>query len=118
METSIESGFNSAYNIAKVTEVKEEILKDPFEKNSKVIDETISLTEILRLELFKMIQQLEKKITSGRIKDKETEKIKVEYFKTYINTINCYSNLSKGANSEYNKNDLKKFLDKDLKVDL
>ena len=67
------------FNIAEVREIKE----SPFELDidkGKLIDERISLKELLSLKLFKMIQELEHKILNGRIKDKEAEKIKLEYY--------------------------------------
>ena len=49
-----------------------------------------------------MIQELEHKILNGRIKDKEAEKIKLDYIKTYVNVGNCFNTLSKGTNNYYN----------------
>ena len=69
-------------NILYIAEVRE-IKESPFELDidkGKLIDERISLKELLSLKLFKMIQELEHKILNGRIKDKEAEKIKLEYY--------------------------------------
>ena len=66
--------------IAEVREIKESPFELDIDKDVKVIDERISLKELLSLKLFKMIQELEHKILNGRIKDKEAEKIKLEYY--------------------------------------
>ena len=52
------------------------------------------------------------KLVNGRIKDKEVEKIRVDYLKTYINACNCFINLvNKGnVNVIYDKNVLKDFI--------
>ena len=83
------------------------------DNDAKVIDERVSLKELLSLKLFKMIQELEHKILHGRIKDKEVEKIKLEYIKTYVNVCNCFNTISKGTNNYYNKSALMKFVDSD-----
>ena len=68
------------FNIAEVREIKESALEFDFECDAKVIDERVSLKQVLSLKLFQMIQELEHKILNGRIKDKEAEKIKLEYY--------------------------------------
>ena len=105
------------FNIAEVREVKESAF-NTIDKDRKVIDEQVSLKQVLSLKLFKMIQELEHKIINGRIKDKEAEKIRLEYIKTYVNACNCFNTISKGTNNYYNKSNLMKFVDvDDFKID-
>ena len=106
------------FNIAEVREIKESALGFDFDCDAKVIDERVSLKQVLSLKLFQMIQELEHKILNGRIKDKEAEKIKLEYIKTYVNACNCFNTISKGTNNYYNKSALMKFVDVDeFKID-
>ncbi len=53
--------------------------------------------------MFKVIQDLEKKLSKGRINDKEVERIRLDYLRTYINDCNCYLSLSKNSNHFYNE---------------
>ena len=104
------------FNIAEVREIKES--RFDIDSDAKIIDEQVSLKQVLSLKLFKMIQELEHKILTGRIKDKEAEKIKLEYIKTYVNACNCFNTISKGTNNYYNKSALMKFVDIDeFKID-
>lgn len=79
----------------------------------KEFEDKYDLREILSLKMFKVIQDIEKKLSKGRIKDKESEKIKIDYIKTYINACNCYMSLSKNSNNYYNEETLRKFIDND-----
>lgn len=104
------------FNVAEVKEIKEPFLTD-LEKR-KVIDEQVNLKQILSLRMFKLIQELEHKILNGRIKDKEAEKIRLEYIKTYVNACNCFNNISKGTHNFYSKDGLMKFVNtEDFKID-
>lgn len=76
-------------------------------------EDRYDLREILSLKMFKVIQDIEKKLSKGRIKDKEVEKIRIDYLKTYINACNCYMSLSKNSNNYYNEETLRKFIDND-----
>lgn len=64
---------------------------------------SINLREILSLKMFKVIQDLEKKLSKGRINDKEVERIRLDYLRTYINDCNSYLSLSKNSNHFYNE---------------
>jgi hypothetical protein len=77
-----------------------------------VIEEQVNLKEVITLNLFKTITSMNNKLVNGRIKDKEVEKIRVDYLKTYINACNCFINLvNKGnVNVIYDKNVLKDFI--------
>ena len=75
--------------------------------------ETIPIRQLMFLRLLKVIPEIENKILNGRIKDKETEKIRLEYFKVYINACNCINNFTKGYSYNYEKDKLMDFLDVD-----
>ena len=79
----------------------------------KEFEDRYDLREILSLKMFKVIQDLEKKLSNGRVKDKEVEKIRLDYLKTYINACNCYMSLCKNSNHYYNEETLRKFIDND-----
>ena len=102
---------------SKITEVYEKIKEaepiiEPFgepEYNyDNVIAELVDIKEVMTLNLFKTITSMNKKHINGRIKDKETEKIRLEYLKTYINACNCFNSMVKNSNNtKYNKDTLK-----------
>lgn len=99
-------------DIADVKKIRKPLFKDVETINEDdVIGEQVSLKQILSLKLFKMIQELEHKIINGRIKDKEAEKIRLEYIKTYVNACNCFNNISKDIKNDYDKGDLLTFVD-------
>lgn len=75
--------------------------------------EYINPKELLAVNMLSMLQEIQNKITKGRIKDKETEKIKIEYLKTYINGVNAYSNLTKQNQYRYNPSELTAVLHND-----
>lgn len=74
----------------------------------------ISIRKFMMLRLMKIIPELENKILHGRIKDKESEKIRLDYFKQYINLCNCINNFTKGGSYKVDKELLKSFLDSDI----
>ena len=76
-------------------------------------DEIIPIRQLMFLRLLKVIPELENKILNGRIKDKETEKIRLEYFKVYINACNCINNFTKGYSYNFEKDKLMEYLDVD-----
>lgn len=82
---------------------------DVVSKNGDVIP----IRQLMFLRLLKVIPEIENKILNGRIKDKETEKIRLEYFKVYINACNCINNFTKGYSYNYEKDKLMDFLDVD-----
>lgn len=80
-----------------------------------VIAEKINLRDVLVLNLFKTINAMNDKLVTGRIKDKDAEKIRIDYLKTYINACNCFTNLinKTNANTMYDKETIKSFIDLD-----
>lgn len=115
------------YNTARV----QEIYSDPVYKykfgdpeyslfdneiieDGKLLESRISLNEIIVLRQFKLIQQLDNKIMNGRIKDKETEKIKIQYYKLYLDAVNTFVKLTKGFNTQYDKEFIKDFFFADI----
>lgn len=73
----------------------------------------IAIRKFMMLRLLKIIPEMENKILNGRIKDKETEKIRIEYIKQYINICNCINNFTKDASYRVEKEMLKNYLDID-----
>ena len=107
-------------NVYEVIKEAEPIIK-PFGKEAvynydNVIAENIDLKDVILLNLFNTINSMNDKLVNGRIKDKEAEKIRIDYLKTYINACNCFINLVKNtkANTIYDKNTVKDFADIDL----
>ena len=103
-------------NLIETSKTRDIRVKDssfnPFH-NDDDYEPQYDLREILSLKMFKVIQDLEKKLSNGRIKDKEVEKVRLDYLKTYINACNCYMSLSKNSNHFYNEETLRKFIDND-----
>lgn len=77
-----------------------------------VISQEVNLKEVVTLNLFKTINSMNNKLINGRIKDKDAEKIRIDYLKTYVSACNCFINLvSKGnVNTHYDKDKLKEFI--------
>lgn len=109
---------NKINNILKTTTVRN-IHQDsnkPFKylTNPEEYVEKFDIREIMALKMFKVIQDLEKKLSNGRIKDKETEKIRIDYLKTYINACNSFMNMSKNVtNHFYTEEVIRSFIDND-----
>ena len=57
-------------------------------------DPIINLKQMLSLNLYKILEEMEKKILNGRIKNPEKEKIRLEYIKAYINGCNCFKSIT------------------------
>lgn len=107
---------NKVNNLIETSKTRDIRVKDssPFSfHNDDDYEPQYDLREILSLKMFKVIQDLEKKLSNGRIKDKEVEKVRLDYLKTYINACNCYMSLSKNSNHFYNEETLRKFIDND-----
>jgi len=82
--------------------------------NNPLYDDRSNLKQILSLNLYKILEGMEKKILSGRIKNPEKEKIRLDYIKAYINGCNCFNTLTNqnsNAGSVYKKELIKKYLD-------
>lgn len=77
-------------------------------------DDAIGIRKFMMYKLLMIMPEIENKILHGRIKDKETEKIRLEYFKQYINICNCVNNFTKDASYRLDKEMLKEFLDVDV----
>lgn len=80
-------------------------------------DDAIGIRKFMMYKLLMIMPEIENKLLHGRIKDKETEKIRLEYFKQYINICNCINNFTKDASYRINKEMLKEFLDVDVADD-
>ena len=109
---------NKVNNLIETSSTREiQVRNDTFfdspYRNKEDYEPHYDLREILSLKMFKVIQDIEKKLSKGRIKDKETEKIRIDYLKTYINACNCYMSLSKNSNKFYDEETLRKFIDND-----
>lgn len=108
-----DNNTNSLIETSKTRDIRvKDSFSNPFSKDEDY-EPQYDLREILSLKMFKVIQDLEKKLCNGRVKDKEVEKIRLDYLKTYINACNCYMSLSKNSNHYYNEETLRKFIDND-----
>ena len=105
----------NVYEIIKEAEPLIKPFGEPTYNYDNVIAENINLTDVLVLNLFNTINAMNDKLNNGRIKDKEAEKIRIDYLKTYINAYNCFINLVKNtnANTVYDKKIVKNFTDID-----
>lgn len=81
--------------------------KDLFNNNTG----EISIEKFMVLRILKILPELENKILHGRIKDKETEKIRLEYYKQYVNICNSINNFTKDASYRIPTDKLKDLLD-------
>lgn len=79
--------------------------------------DAIGIRKFMMYKLLVILPEIENKLLHGRIKDKETEKIRIEYFKQYINISNCINNFTKDASYYVEKDVLKEFLDVDVSDD-
>ena len=76
-------------------------------------DDRTNLKQVLSLNLYKILQEMEKKILTGRIKNPEKEKIRLEYIKAYINGCNCFKSITDNGNAGtiYDSVLIKKYLE-------
>ena len=81
-------------------------------------DDKTNLKQILSLNLYKILEEMEKKILNGRIKNPDAEKIRLEYIKAYINGCNCFKSITDNANAStmYNSDVIKKYLDTSVEM--
>ena len=79
---------------------------DGFMKMGK---ETVNLKQVLSLNLYKILEKKKKKILSGRIKNPEKEKIRLDYIKAYINGCNCFKAMT--GNVKYDPDIITEYLD-------
>lgn len=85
----------------------------------------INLKDVLSLNLYKILEEMEKKILNGRIKNPDAEKIRLEYIKAYINGCNCFKSITdnENGNTIYDTEIIKEYLDttqemKDIETNL
>lgn len=79
--------------------------------------ETKNLREVNILTVFRLIKSLEKKISNGRIKDPDTEKIRLEYVKQMINACNCFNSMVKDTGyGSYTASELEEFVTKNCDI--
>ena len=73
----------------------------------------INLKQVLSLNLYKILEEIEKKILTGRIKNPDKEKIRLEYIKAYINGCNCFKSITDNENAGtiYDTSKIKEYLD-------
>ena len=62
-------------------------------------ENTVNLKQVLSLNLYKILEEMEKKILNGRIKNPDAEKVRLEYIKAYINGCNCFKSITDNANA-------------------
>jgi len=115
-----QTDFEKIFDTARIKTIRE----NPFEIKSldkkangeplEIIAENISLKEIMILRQFKLIQELDKKLLNGRVKDKETEKIRIQYYKLYLTAVNTFMKLTKDYDTSFDKEIIKKFILSDL----
>lgn len=76
-------------------------------------DDRANLKQILSLNLYKILQEMEKKILTGRIKNPDAEKIRLEYIKAYINGCNCFKSITDNGNAGtmYDRDVIKRYLE-------
>ena len=83
-----------------VTAMDKEILIKATEKEKTFGNGNIvNLKQVLSLNLYKILEEMEKKILTGRIKNPEAEKIRLEYIKAYINGCNCFKSITDNGNA-------------------
>ena len=82
------------------------------------IHDRTNLKQVLSLNLYKILEEMEKKILTGRIKNPEKEKIRLEYIKAYINGCNCFKSITDNANAGtlYDNETIKKYLETSLEM--
>lgn len=76
-------------------------------------NDTVNLKQVLSLNLYKILEEMEKKILTGRIKNPEKEKIRLDYIKAYINGCNCFKSITDNGNAGtvYETDKIKNYLD-------
>jgi hypothetical protein len=76
-----------------------EMLIKTTERHSSFSNDHINLKDVLSLRLYKILEEMEKKILTGRIKNPDAEKIRLEYIKAYINGCNCFKSITDNQNA-------------------
>ena len=123
MADAIENvNVNNVYECIKEAEPPELGFKDfdlgkPAVYNyDNIIEKQIDLNDVLLLNLFKTINSMNDKLVNGRIKDKDAEKIRIDYLKTYINACNCFISMANKlkVNTIYDKDVLSNFMNSNI----
>ena len=88
---------------------------EPFTDDGK---EVIDIRQLLALKLFQIMMSMDKKITNGKIRDKDAEKIRLDYIKSFINACNCFNSLCKnsGVGHDFDVETLKAFIGLDYEL--
>ena len=64
------------------------------------------------------LEEMEKKILNGRIKNPDAEKIRLEYIKAYINGCNCFKSITDNGNAGtiYDTDIIKEYLNTSVEM--
>jgi hypothetical protein len=100
------------YEVIKEAEPLPKLIGEAEYNYDNVVDELVNIRDVIALNLFKTITNINKKLLNGRIKDKEAEKIRLDYFKAYINACNCFNTMMKNGaiENKYSKEALINFI--------
>lgn len=106
------SKVSEVYEVIKEAEPLPKLVGEAEYNYDNVVDELVDIKEVVALNLFKTITNMNKKIINGRIKDKEAEKIRLDYIKAYINACNCFNTMMKNGaiENKYSKETLINFI--------
>ncbi len=79
---------------------------------------TVNLKQVLSLNLYKILEEMEKKILNGRIKNPDAEKVRLEYIKAYINGCNCFKSITDNGNAGtiYDTDIIKEYLNTNVEM--
>ncbi|MCQ2976171.1 MAG: hypothetical protein MJ211_15325 [Bacteroidales bacterium] len=77
------------------------------------VDE-VDLDSVLHLKLIEVIEELGNKLTKGRLKNVETEKVRLSYYKLYLDSIKTYLDFKKNrvGSHKVNVDELEPILNK------
>ena len=77
------------------------------------VDE-VNLDNVLHLKLIEVIEELGNKLTKGRLKNVETEKVRLSYYKLYLDSIKTYLDFKKNrvGSHKVNVDELEPILNK------
>ena len=81
-------------------------------------NDSVNLKQVLSLNLYKILEEMEKKILNGRIKNPDAEKIRLEYIKAYINGCNCFKSITDNENATtvYDTDVIKDYLNTNVEM--
>ena len=109
------SNITEVYEKIKEAEPINKLFEEDEYNYNNVVDELVDIREVMALNMFKTITSINDKILKGRIKDKDSEKIKIQYLKTYVSLCSVFNNFVKDAEveSKFSKDKLKEFINID-----